>query len=257
MTGDAAPLVPPAPGDGQPLSRPDEVSEQVVQRYLDELAGELPADWKESSGLLDELRDHLLCDLEDTPDSGRDGPGIGSVLARLGDARALGASLRRQVESAAVRRASDTLLRLVVVVGAVWALVLLAGPHEPWAKAAEPAGICGLEHLCSAGAVITLSAAVLARISAAVCDPSPGGSRCATHRVALASTALTLAAAVGTASALLAYFVDRSRAAPASLSATALALAAACSVAAAVRAVPVLERSVRSARPTRRHRGRL
>ncbi len=222
-----------------------------LESFLDELARELPTS-REGDSLVDEVRDHLLCDLEHARGSEpRVAPVLATVLARFGDARAVGTSWRRQLESAALGRASDTLLRLVVVVGALWALVLLAGPSEPWAKPAEPVGIRLAEHVCSIGAVLTLALAGLGRACAYLTSRTLAAERnrpATPHIATMVSTALAAIVGVATGGALLAYFLARFQAAPGSLSPAALVLGSAFSFAAVGLAAPSVDRALRHVR---------
>lgn len=218
-----------------------------VESYVGRLATSLPPRLPESSTLLAEVRDHLLCEVEQASTSGLPvGAALDAAMAQVGDPVTVGSGWRREIVRGAVRAADTALLRLVVLAGAGWLLVLVTGPAAHW-RGPEPRSIPRLEELGSAGAgfsVVAATAGVLLVGLAASRGRSgvPAAGVGWLDRWALTATALALVAAVLAAADLADLLTTRSSAAPGSVTGYGVMIGTAVSLSALAVTVPGLQR---------------
>jgi hypothetical protein len=113
--------------------------------------------------VLDELRDHLLSDVEQQVALGADERSATTrALADLGPLDTLATALRRELIRPRLRRLSRTLLALLLAAAAGWKAVLLFGPAEPWTERAEPGPLALLDETGEWAGAAALLAALLA-----------------------------------------------------------------------------------------------
>jgi hypothetical protein len=238
-------------------------AESAVEDYLSRLRVRTwprPVE-PEATDLLDELRDHLLCDIEQqVTDGAPPRSAAASALAGFGPVEQVAGALRVELVRPHLRRLSLALLLLALAGGATWVGVLLAGPAEPWTDRTEPAVILFFDRVGESAGTATLLVAALA----AVLIGCTGriwrypGTRAGAQRWSLHACWLSLALGLLTAAQLAGYLLVRGVIAPGSLIWPAVATTAAVTVAAA----PLLVRPLRtvaamhSGRPPRpaRHR---
>ncbi len=218
-----------------------------VEVYVGRLASSLPPRLAESNTLLAEVRDHLLCEVEQASASGLPvGAALDAAMAQVGDPLTVGSGWRREIVRGAVRAADTALLRLVVLAGAGWLLVLSTGPAAHW-RGPEPRSIPRLEELGSAGAGVSVAAATAGVLLAGLAGArARAGVRAAAvgwlDRWALTATALALVAAVLAAADLADLLTTRSSAAPGSVTGHGVLIGTAVSLAASAVTVPGLHR---------------
>ena len=136
----------------------------ALEDYLAALRAQLrarPVD-PATSDLLDEMRDHLLCSVEQQVAGGLAArPAALRALAEFGRVDTVAGALRGELVRPHLRRLSTTLLVLGVVGGASWVGVLLAGPAEPWTEHTEPRPIVLFDAVGEFAGTATLLTAVL------------------------------------------------------------------------------------------------
>jgi len=242
------------PPDG-PVDGPAAGSVDRVETYVDQLAASLPLRLPESTALLDEIRDHLFCEVEQASASGLPvQAALDAAVARVGDPGTVGSGWRAEVVRGAVRAADTALLRLVVLAGAAWLLVLATGPAARW-RGTEPRSVPRLEELGSAGAGLSVAAA-----SAGVLLVGLAGARAragvrvaATRgldRWALTATVLALVAALASAVGVADLLTILAVAAPGSVTGSGVLVGASVSVLGVALTVPGFERLRRVVLPT-------
>lgn len=226
---------------------PTVCAEARVESYVGRLATSLPPRLPESSSLLAEVRDHLLCEVEQASASGLPvSAALDTAMAQVGDPLTVGSGWRQEIVRGAVRAADTALLRLVVLAGAGWLLVLATGPAPRW-QGPEPRSIPWLEELGSAGAGVSVAAATAGVLLAGLAGArARAGVRSAAvgwlDRWALMATALALAAAVLAAADLADLLTTRSGAAPGSVTGLGVLIGTAVSLSALAVTVPGLRR---------------
>lgn len=245
-------------------------ADRRIESALAELARTLPSD-AASADLLDEVRDHLLCEAEADGQPGPDdtgGPAVGAragvaaaadPAARFGDLSRMGREWAAELRFAAVRRAANAVLRLVTVAASAWLFVLVAGVHGSW-PGHRPAQLGELEEVGGVSALVTLGASVCGVLAVVLAARWVSVSR--PSRLlgagAAGTTALALVAGTVGAAAMTDLLTRRAIAAPGSLSLLDVAIASACTLAALAAAAPALIRAGRlllTRRPPARRTG--
>lgn len=221
-----------------------------VETYVDQLAAALPLQLPDSAALLEEIRDHLFCDVEQAWTSGVPvQAALDVAVARVGDPATVGADWRAEVVRGAVRAADTALLRLVVLAGAAWLLVLATGPAAHW-RGIEPRSVPRLEELGSAGAGLSVAAATtgVLLVGLAGARARAGVRAAATRwldRWALTATVLALLAALASAAGVADLLRILAVAAPGSVTGVGVLVGTSVSVLAVVLSVPGLDRLCR------------
>ena len=216
-----------------------------VEAFVDDLAGNLPR-VPESADLLDEVRDHLLCEVEDA-EAGGSPPGSARAAAvgRLGDAGVIADRWRAEVLRSSLRRTATAVLRLLVVAGTAW-LVVLARDPAAWPGGAARRPVVRLEELGSASAGIAVAAATAGALlvvgAARTGREVPRG---ALDRWAVRSTVLALLACAVTGGLVADLVRTLDDTGPGSVSGLGVLAATACSVAGVVAALPAVDRARR------------
>ena len=214
------------------------------------LARRLPDD-AASRDLLDEVRDHLLCESE-----ARDGLDrrevAGEVTGRFGDVVALGEDWTAELRTAVVRRAAVSVLRLATVSVAAWLVVLLFSARGPW-QGGHPAAVLHDEQVGSVCAAATLGAAVFGVVLVALATRRLTGTRLArVVGAGVASTTLLCGAGGVVGASAVADLLGRvHHDVPTPLLLPDVLVASACTLVAAAAAVPALVRAARVLRPAR------
>lgn len=208
------------PGHAGPARGPVDAR---VEGYLRRLRAGLSAQPGDptSGDVLDELRDHLLCHVEDQVADGLDAEvAARRAVAELGSAAGLAAALRVELVRPHLRRLSVLLLLLGFGCGATWTGVLLAGPPEPWTERTEPAPILFFDIAGELAGTGTLLAAVLGVLLVAWPGrylPHPGF-RAGCQRWAVRACLASLGLGLVTGAQLAGYLLVRGLIAPWSLS---------------------------------------
>jgi len=194
----------------------------AIDGYLTRLGGLLsrrPAD-PAAVDLLDELRDHLLCQVEQEVAGGAEADAATErAVAECGPADGLASALRTELARPHLRRLSVALLLLGVTAGATWTGVLLAGPAEPWTERTEPGPIVFFD----AGGELAGTATLLAAVLGVLLVVGPGrfptvaGLRAGCQRWSVRACWLSLALGLATAAQLAGYLLVRALIAPNSL----------------------------------------
>lgn len=230
------------------MSAPDR---DPLESFVDDLAGSLPR-LPESAALLDEVRDHLLCEVEDA-EAGGSSPGSARAAAvrRIGDAGVIAAGWRTELLRSSLRRTATAVLRLVVVAGVAWSVVLARDPAaSPRGGAARP--VVHLEELGSASAGLAVAAAAaVAVLLVGAARSGPPVPRCALDRWAVRATVLALGACAATGGLLADLLRTLARTFPGSVSELGVLAATACSLGGVAAAVPALDRARRVLRAPR------
>ncbi|HEY0578967.1 MAG TPA: hypothetical protein VGD73_33085 [Pseudonocardia sp.] len=193
--------------------------------------------------LLDELRDHLLCQVEqEVADGAEADAATDRAVAESGPVDGLASALRAELVRPHLRRLSVALLLLGVGAGATWTGVLLAGPAEPWTERTEPGPIVVFD----AGGELAGTATLLAAVLGVLLVVGPGrfpalaGLRAGCQRWSLRACWLSLALGLATAAQLGGYLLVRALIAPSSLAWPAVIAIAALTMAAAPVLLPPL-----------------
>ena len=193
----------------------------AIEGYLHRLRARLwpPATDPRVEEVLDELRDHLLSDVEQRVALGADERSATiRALSDLGPLDTLAVALRRELIRPRLRRLSGTLLALLVAAAAGWKAVLLFGPAEPWTERAEPGPLALLDEAGEWAASAALLAALLAVALVARSGPElPDRMRAAGQRWSLRACWAGIALGACTAAQLTGYLVLRAVLAPESL----------------------------------------
>lgn len=214
------------------------------------LATRLPDD-PASRDLLDEVRDHLLCESE-----ARDGLDprevAREVTARFGDVLVLGQDWTAELRTAAVRRAAVSVLRLVTVAGFAWLIVLVLSARGPW-HGGRPAAVLHDEQVGSVCAAATLGAAVLGVVVVALATRRlTGGLLARVVGLGVAGTTLLSLAGGAVGASAVADLLGRvHHSAPTPMLLPDVLLASLCTLVAAGTALPALVRAVRVLCPAR------
>jgi hypothetical protein len=147
------------------MTRPE--SESTLEDYLSRLQLQTwPRPMEpDATDLLDELRDHLLCDIEQqVTDGAQPRSAEARALAGFGPADRVAGALRVELVRPHLRRLSLALLLLGLAGGATWVGVLLAGPAEPWTDRTEPRTILFFDRVGEFAGTATLLVAALAAL---------------------------------------------------------------------------------------------
>jgi hypothetical protein len=216
----------------------DDLRPVAVDHYLEHLKTRLwprPADSGDPD-LLDELRDHLLCHVEQQVANGAPpASAAASALAEFGPLEGMAGALRGELVRPHLRRLNLVLLALGVAAGATWAGVLLAGPAEPWTEHTEPFPVV----LFDAGGAFAGTSTLLAAVLSVLLIGYTGRLwahprlRAGLQRWSLRACWATLALGLLTAAQLAGYLLVRAVVAPSSLHWPAVITAAVLTVAAA------------------------
>lgn len=179
-------------------------------------------------GVLDEIRDHLLCEVAERVAAHEDDvTAARRAVHGLGPVDRLAAGLRTELVRPHLRRLSATLLCFGAAAAAVWNAALLAGPAEPWPEPGQPMQVSLLDE----GGEWTGVATVLAALVGLVLMAGAGrwgrpGFREKGQRWAAGACVASAVLGVATAGQLAAYLAVRAHAEPHSLSVPAVAAAA-------------------------------
>jgi hypothetical protein len=193
----------------------------AIEGYLHRLRTRLwpPATDPRVEEVLDELRDHLLSDVEQRVALGADEPSAATrALADLGPLDTLATALRRELIRPRLRRLSGMLLALLLSAAAGWKAVLLFGPAEPWTERAEPGPLALLDEAGEWAGAAALLAALLAVALVARSRPGlPDRLRVGAQRWSLRACWVGIVLGACTAAQLAGYLVLRAVLAPESL----------------------------------------
>ncbi|HEX4246743.1 MAG TPA: hypothetical protein VH008_02680 [Pseudonocardia sp.] len=221
--------------------------QEIVDGYLRHLRSLVwpgAAD-RDSADTLDELRDHLLCEVEQQVTNGVEPRSAAQqALCGFGPVDELTGKLQRELVRPHLRRLSNVLLLLGLSAGATWTGVLMAGPPEPWTDRTEPRTIVFFDYSGEIAATCTLVAAALGILLVI----APGRFlirpqlRALCQRWSVRACATSLLLGLATAVQLAGYLAVRAVIAPASLSWTSIAVT--CLLTAAT--VPILARPLRA-----------
>jgi hypothetical protein len=222
--------------------------QDIIDSYLQNLRSRVwpgPAA-RDSADTLDELRDHLLCEVEQQVDDGAE-PRAAAQQAVLGFGPV--DELQRELVRPHLRRLGNVLLILGLGAGATWTGVLMAGPPEPWTDRTEPGPIVFFDYGGELAATVTLIAAALAILLVT----APGQFlirprlRAYCQRWSERACATSLVLGVATAAQLAGYLAVRAVIAPTSLAWSSIAITGLLTAA----TVPILAKPLRTVRAMR------
>ena len=221
--------------------------QEIIDSYLRQLRSRVwpAAADRETADTLDELRDHLLCELEHQVSNGAE-PHSAARRAVLGfgPVDELTGKLQRELVRPHLRRLGNVLLLLGLGAGATWTGVLMAGPPEPWTDRTEPRTIRFFDIGGESAATVTLIAAALAILLVTAPGQLLVRSRLRAHcqRWSVLACATSLLLGLATAAQLAGYLAVRAALFPSSLSWTPIAVAGLLTAA----TVPILARPLRA-----------
>jgi len=221
--------------------------QNVIESYLRQVRYRIspPGAVEHADDVLDELRDHLLCDAEQLVANGVEPRSAAQrAVLNLGMADELARGLLSELVRPHLRRLTTTLLLLGLGAGAVWTAVLAVGPDEPWTERNEPSPVVFFEAAGQWAATLTLFVAVLGVLFVSASRRIRVGVtlRAVLQRGALCACWLSLLLGAATAAQLAGYLSVRAVLAPGSLAWPELAVAGVLTLV----AVPVLAKPLRA-----------
>jgi hypothetical protein len=221
--------------------------QEVIDSYLRQLRSRVwpgAAD-RDSTDTLDELRDHLLCEVEQQVTNGVDPRSAAQhAVLTFGAVDELTGRLQRELVRPHLRRLGNVLLLLGLAAGATWTGVLMAGPPEPWTDRTEPGPIVFFDYggeLAATFALVTAALGILLVVAPGRFLIRPT-LRALCQRWSVRACATSLLLGLATAVQLAGYLAVRAAIAPASLSWTSIAITALLTAA----TVPILARPLRA-----------
>jgi hypothetical protein len=213
-------------------------AQPAVERYLERLRSKVwprPADVG-AADLMDELRDHLLCHIEEQVTDGAE-PGLAAdrAVAEFGPLDRMAGALHAELVRPHLRRLTLVLLALGVTAGTIWTGVIIAGPAEPWTERTEPLPVVILDAGGALAGTLTLTAAVLGVLLTGCAGRAWAYPRvrASLQRWSLRVSWATLALGLVTAAQLAGYLLVRAVVEPTSLAWPAVITSAALTLAAA------------------------
>jgi len=221
--------------------------QEIIDSYLRHLRSRVwpgAAD-RDSADTLDELRDHLLCEVEQQVNDGAEPHSAARhAVLDFGPVDELTGTLQRELIRPHLRRLGNVLLILGLGAGASWTGVLMAGPPEPWTERTEPGPIVFFDYGGEIAATVTLVAAALGILLVT----APGQFlirpqlRAYFQRWSVRACATSLLLGVATAAQLAGYLAVRAVIAPTSLAWTSIAVTGLLTAA----TVPILAKPLRA-----------